>query len=123
MEDPDKKPKKSKKSPRKQSPKKAAKKSAKKVSPTPPPLPDMTTVPSLSTITALLRSHEDPSLARKRKSISAVGHQLQEHLGSYIVIGYTIDGEPVQLTYAPTYQDMDALSTSLQRFIITNGGL
>tara|TARA_Y100000310_G_C20207984_1_gene589967 strand:+ start:269 stop:610 length:342 start_codon:yes stop_codon:yes gene_type:complete len=42
---------------------------------------------------------------------------VEEFLGSFIVIGYTQNGEPVALTSAKTQQQVDALHTNLQRFI------
>ena len=42
---------------------------------------------------------------------------LEEFLGTYILIGYTGKGEPVNITSAKTQQDMDALNTNLQRFL------
>ena len=42
---------------------------------------------------------------------------LEEFLHSFIVIGYTQSGEPVAITSAKDQQQMDALHTSLQRFI------
>ena len=42
---------------------------------------------------------------------------MEEFLHSFIVIGYTQNGDPVALTGAKDQQQMDALHTSLQRFI------
>jgi hypothetical protein len=42
---------------------------------------------------------------------------LEEYLDSFIVVGYTQKGDPVQLTSAKSQQEIDALSTNLQRFI------
>ena len=67
--------------------------------------------------------YEDKACSSKRNSIKAVGSNLQEHLGCFILVGYTIEGEPVQLTFAPTPQDMDSLSTGLHKFILHTGGL
>lgn len=42
---------------------------------------------------------------------------MEEFLSSFIVIGYNQSGEPIVLTSAKDQQQMDALHTSLQRFI------
>ena len=41
----------------------------------------------------------------------------EEFLHSFIIMGYTQTGEPVTITSAKDQQQMDALHTSLQRFI------
>ena len=123
MEDP-------KNNPRRQ-PKKAAKKKVakktpkKKISKSKPKdsiFDQDTAHPTLSSIAAILKACDSPTESRRRKSINAMGHNLQEHLGCFILIGYTVDGEPVNMTYAPTAKDMDSLGTSLQRYIVNIGG-
>lgn len=42
---------------------------------------------------------------------------LDEFLHSFILIGYTPKGEPIAITSAKSTQEIDALHTSLQRFI------
>ena len=51
-------------------------------------------------------------------SLKTVSGHLQEHLDSFILIGYTPNGDPVQMMWAPTPRDLDSLSTNLQKFIL-----
>ena len=43
--------------------------------------------------------------------------QVEEYLSSFIIIGYDIEGDPVNITYASSQKDFDALSTGLQKYI------
>ena len=61
---------------------------------------------------------EDPDVKNRRKAIEHMSANMQEYLSSYILIGYTMDGNPVTVTYAPTPKDYDSLGASLQRYII-----
>lgn len=81
-----------------------------------------TSLRSLSSLSSLLKSiPENPSVKRKRMSMRTVSGTLQEHLGNFILVGYTMDGEPVQMMFAPTPKDIDSLSTNLQKFIMESG--
>lgn len=84
---------------------------------------DTTEASSLSSLVAMMKACDSPEERLRRTSIQAVGNNLQEHLGCFILIGYTLDGDPVQMTYAPTPQDMDSLGTGLHRFVYNIGGL
>ena len=77
---------------------------------------------SLSTLSSLFQACESPTMLSRRRSVKAMGNNLQEHLSSFILIGYTVDGEPVQMTFAPTPRDMDSLNTGLHKFIMSSGG-
>ena len=79
-------------------------------------------IPSLSGLAVIMSACENPAYKRRKSSVDAINTHLQEHLSSFILIGYTIDGEPVNMTYAPTPKDYDSLSTGLQRFIMSSGG-
>jgi hypothetical protein len=46
---------------------------------------------------------------------------LEEYLSSYIIIGYNTEGEPVSFTKANSSIEIDALNTSLHRFLTTYG--
>ena len=123
-EDPNKKPKKAaKKQPaRKAKPKKAAKSPSKKSSKKVPSASYDTSFSSLSSLTQLLAQGESQAIKRHRMSMKAIGGNLQEHLDSFILIGYTMSGEPVQMMFAPTPKDIDSLSTNLQKFILDSNG-
>ena len=123
-EDPNKKPKKAaKKQPaRKARPKKAAKSSPKKSNKKAPPTSYDTSFGSLSSLTQLFAQGETQAMKSRRMSMKAIGGNLQEHLDSFILIGYTMTGEPVQMMFAPTPKDIDSLSTNLQKFILDSGG-
>ena len=81
-----------------------------------------TSLNSLSSLSSLLKSiPENPSLKRKRMSMRTVSGTLQEHMDNFILVGYTMDGDPVQMMFAPTPKDVDSLSTNLQKFIMESG--
>ena len=54
-------------------------------------------------------------------SMRTVSGTLQEHMDNFILVGYTMDGDPVQMMFAPTPKDVDSLSTNLQKFIMESG--
>ena len=117
MDKPDKDP---QKKPRRKPRKKPAKSKAQKKEDN---LGKSESLPSLSSLASVLQSLENPSVTRQRDSIKIMGNNLQEHLGCFMLIGYTLDGHPVNMTYAPTPQDMDALNTGFHKFIMQSGGL
>ena len=130
MEDPDKKPKRARKK-RPPSTKKEPKLPIEKVddkkssssppNPPPMPIPETCTLSSLSGLKMVMSMCESPESKKRRVSTETVGGQLQEHLSSFILIGYTLDGLPVNITYATSPQEYDSLSTGLQRYIIHTG--
>jgi len=124
VEDPEKKKKKKSSTPPKKQPakKRAPRKKAPKANVPDIPSSD-TNVQPISSLLGLLKTYESPTIARRRGSIAALNNQLEEHLESYIVVGYTLDGLPVQLMHAPTPRDVDSLSTGLQKFIMNTGGI
>ena len=109
-EDSEKRPKKKKRVTRKTQPK--SKKTG-KAEPVPlaPPL-------NFQALSAAFKTYEDPEIKRTKQDIEFIGTKMQEYLSAYILIGYTVDGKNVNITYAPTPQDLDSLSTGLQRFIL-----
>ena len=62
----------------------------------------------------------DPAQAKYDKELKAVRANVGEYLSSYMLLGYTIDGKPVAVTYGKNQRDMDALSTSLHKYIFEN---
>jgi hypothetical protein len=65
-------------------------------------------------------SHMDPEQDKYDKELKAVRANVGEYLSSYMLLGYTIDGKPVAVTYGKNQRDMDALSTSLHKYIFEN---
>ena len=61
---------------------------------------------------------EDPQLIAYKKNTKAIAAKLYEHLNCFIVIGYTEQGDPVQITSAKCSKDYDALSTALQKYVL-----
>jgi len=59
--------------------------------------------------------------AKKRnlsqKQISIINSFVEEHLGCFILLGYTVDGDPVSIVNAPTPKDSDSLGTLIQKFL------
>lgn len=107
-----------KKAPKKQPPAKAKKPAVK------PKLPknNKKSKPvDLSALSALfLRTEtltETLAEQRRRKNTDLLTHQTKEFLSSFIVIGYNLEGEQVNITYASCEKDYDALSTGLQKYI------
>ena len=60
---------------------------------------------------------EDENLIEYKKTVRAVNSRVCEYLNSFIMIGYTEKGEPVQITSASTPQEYDALGTALQKYL------
>ena len=58
--------------------------------------------------------------AKKRnlsqKQVSAISSFVEEHLGCFIILGYTVGGDPVTVVNATTQKDSDSLSALLQKF-------
>ena len=77
--------------------------------------PDPAQAPGLSALFSMLT---DPRLQKEKLNAQIMADFMSEYLSSYILIGYTVDGKPVRVTMARTPQDYDALSTSLQRYIM-----
>lgn len=52
------------------------------------------------------------------KQMTNINSYIEEHLGCFLLLGYTIDGEPVTLVNAKTQKDSDSLGASIQRFMM-----
>lgn len=73
-------------------------------------------------IRAALESHLVEHAKRKhdqKRNMEQLVSIIEEYLGSFILLGYNYDGEPVTLVSASTQQQSDSLSTLLQKFIMT----
>lgn len=61
------------------------------------------------------------TVCRKTESeINAANITLEEFLKTFMVIGYTFDGEPTLIVNAKTQLDADALSTAFTKFFVNN---
>lgn len=72
----------------------------------------------MGSLSGLFQQMEDPITLRREQDMMSMCGNLQEYLGSYILIGYTLDGRPVNVTFATTPKDSDALSAALQKYVI-----
>lgn len=54
--------------------------------------------------------------AHNRKNIAALTETVQEFLNSFIILGYTIEGEPIQTIFAHNQQEADSLATLVNKF-------
>lgn len=52
-----------------------------------------------------------------QKQISTINSFIEEHLSCFVLLGYTVNGDPVSLVNAPTQKDSDSLGTLLQKFL------
>lgn len=52
-----------------------------------------------------------------QKQISVLNSFVEEHLSCFIILGYTVDGNPVTLVNANTPKDSDSLGTLIQKFL------
>tara|TARA_B100001123_G_C15101667_1_gene943802 strand:- start:194 stop:574 length:381 start_codon:yes stop_codon:yes gene_type:complete len=103
-----------KKAPKKQSPAKAKKSAAK---PKRPKSSKQTKPVNLAALSALFSRTETLAEKQRRKNMDLLASQTEEFLSSFIIIGYNLEGEPVNITYASNPKDYDALSTGLQKYI------
>lgn len=55
-----------------------------------------------------------------RKNTEALVNTVQEFLNSFIILGYTMDGQPVNFIFAHNQQEADSLATLLNKFFIKN---
>ncbi len=81
--------------------------------------PDTPSVPlPMGALSGLFQKFEDPVALKREKDMKAMCGQMQEYLDNYVLIGYTLDGRPVNVTYAKNPKDYDALSTAIQKYIL-----
>lgn len=52
-----------------------------------------------------------------QKQISTINSFIEEHLGCFILLGYTVSGDPVSIINASTPKDSDSLGTLVQKFL------
>lgn len=54
------------------------------------------------------------------KDLEMLCIRTREFLSSFIIIGYNLDGLPIQVIYGKQQKDLDALNLALSRFIFNN---
>ena len=75
---------------------------------------------SIAALSAVLMASADHN-RKEGDGIKFISEHMQEYLSNYILIGYTMEGNPVHITYAPSPKDYDSLNTGLHRYIIEQG--
>lgn len=53
-----------------------------------------------------------------QKQVSIINSFIEEHLSCFVLLGYTVNGNPVSVVNAPTQKDSDSLGTLLQKFFM-----
>jgi len=68
---------------------------------------------------AMISSLQENLAAREsgiKKDLKTLSTQVEEYLTSFIILGYTFDGEPVQCISAHNQQEADSLVTLINKF-------
>ena len=68
---------------------------------------------------AMISSLQENILNREdgiKKDLKNLSTQVEEYLTSFIILGYTFDGEPVQCISAHNQQEADSLVTLINKF-------
>ena len=90
--------------------------------PHPPPIPSSIppTNVTLESLSSFFAINEDPTIKRHREMTDMVCGGIEEFMSNFILIGYTINGDPVNITYGKNARDYDALNTALHKYILDN---
>jgi hypothetical protein len=68
---------------------------------------------------AMISSLQDNLASREngiKKDLKNLSTQVEEYLTSFIILGYTFDGEPIQCISAHNQQEADSLVTLVNKF-------
>lgn len=57
----------------------------------------------------------------QKRNMEELTCHIEEFMDSFIVLGYSYEGDPLTLVSASTQQQADSLSTLLQKFIVQSG--
>lgn len=74
-------------------------------------------------ISELLRSAAESNIREKRKIVDEqkateqIGSQMTEYFDSFILLGYTFEGNPVEIVFASTTQQADSLTKLVVNFV------
>ena len=60
---------------------------------------------------------EDPQREAWERNAKLMCGHVEEYMSNFIIIGYTLNGDPVNITAAKTQKDLDSLSTALQKYV------
>lgn len=75
---------------------------------------------SVAALSAFFAVAEDPRVTRHREIMDLLCGNVQEYLSNFILIGYTVNGDPVNITYGKSARDYDSLNTALHKYIMDN---
>lgn len=53
-----------------------------------------------------------------KKQLTIINSYIEEHLSCFVLLGYTVSGEPITLVNSPTTKDSDSLGTLLHKFLV-----
>ena len=76
-------------------------------------------------IEAALRSHlieYADKKSKKKRALNDTLHLVNEHMSSFIVLGYDYNGNPVQCMNVNTQQEADSLCTLVHKFVASHSG-
>lgn len=59
--------------------------------------------------------------SEQKRNMEELTCHIEEFMDSFIVLGYSYEGDPLTLVSASTQQQADSLSTLLQKFIVQSG--
>jgi len=62
-------------------------------------------------------AHQTNAKVEKSKSMASLISMISEYLSAFIIIGYNVNGEPINAIHASNQKDADALSAAINRFI------
>ena len=88
--------------------------------PIPPPIPPTATSVTMESLSSFFALNEDPTIKRHREMTDMVCGGIEEFMSNFILIGYTINGDPVNITYGKNARDYDSLNTALHKYILDN---
>jgi hypothetical protein len=74
-------------------------------------------------VQAALASHLVEYAEKKKhnkETLNDVSNLIQEHLNSFIILGYNYDGDPISHISAQTQQEADSLCTLINKFLMQN---
>jgi len=73
----------------------------------------------LKTALSTYLNSQASNAASKNRELSALAAVVSEFLNSYIILGYTPSGDPVQIIGAHNQQEADSLSAILNKFLFS----
>ena len=74
-------------------------------------------------VQAALASHLMEYAEKKKsnkKTLNDISNLIQEHLNTFIILGYNYEGDPISSVVANTQQEADSLCTLINKFLLQN---